>query len=302
MGNLLFTIHVKRLLMVLTVTSALFLFTCPSESAEVLILVGNTKLKPVSDVISGIKKTSNYKVKVKLPDDVKDNLKETVYKEGAKAVVALGKNAVNIALSLPESIPVIYGLIISPLGTDRQNITGVYMSTPVSEYISFLGRYFPDIKKIGIICEPGTCDLLKTAVTKPEITFYGATNSSEFIEGINILGNNIDAILLLPERNLISRKAIEEAYLFSFREHRPLIGISEKYVRIGSLFSLGFDTADMGRQLGELTNKVISRGSAGSIAHSPPDNFNIYINRKTADDMKVIIPGELFNKAAKVYP
>jgi ABC-type uncharacterized transport system substrate-binding protein len=264
--------------------------------------VGNTKLKPVSDVISGIKKTSDYTIKVKLPDEVKDNLEEIVYKEEAKAVVALGKNAVNIALTLPESIPVIYGLIISTLETDRKNITGVYMSTPVAEYLSFLNRYFPGIKRIGIICEPETCDLLKTAVTKPKTTFHGATNSSEFIEGINILGNKVDAILLLPERNLISRKAIEEAYLFSFRENRPIIGISEKYVRIGSLFSLGFDTVDMGRQLGELTNKVVSRGSAGNIAQSPPDNFNIYINRKTADDMKVAIPGELINKAAKVYP
>ncbi len=274
---------------------------CPADSAEVLI-IGDATLKPVSELITGIEEALSYTSTVKAPADVKDNLESIVYKEGAKAVVALGQDAVNLSLSLPESIPVIYGLIINPPETARNNITGVYMATPVSEYMSFINKYFPDIKQIGIICEPKTKDLLCSTAVPANVTFYHATNPYEFIKVISELRNNVDALLLLPEKNLLSQTAIEKAYLFSFRDKIPVIGISEKYVKTGSLFSLGFNPEDMKKQLGNLVIKVVSLGKASGIPQSPPEKFTLYINKKTAETTGIRVPPELLNMAERVYP
>ncbi len=73
-------------------------------------------------------------------------------------------------------------------------------------------------------------------------------------------------------------------------------------MKTGSLFSLGFDTADMEKQLGNLIMKVLSRGTATGIPQSPPGKFTLYINRKTVEDMGIRVPPELFNMAERIYP
>ena len=275
-------------------------FPIAANAAEILI-IGNSKLKPVADVINAIKMSSPAGMAVMSPEEAKEDLVNIVGKENTQVVIALGKNAVVYAQSLPESIPIVYGLVIDPLETERENITGVYMSTPVAEYVSFINRNFPGINKIGIICVNGKKEYLAQPALSKKVIFHNATNPYEFIGGLNVLGPNVDAFLLLPERDLITSRALEKLYLFSFKEKIPIIGISEKYVKIGSLFSLGFDTSEMGRQIGEITNRVLSEGSASGIQHSSPDTLNLYINSRTSNTMNVKMPAALLKTAKKVY-
>lgn len=290
----------KTSLFILLIVAALLCCASGAYTAEVLIL-GDAKLKPVSDVIDGINKALSYNTTVKSPADVTDDLEGAVYREGAKAVVALGQDAVNLSLSLPESIPVIYGLVINPLETQRKNITGVYMATPVSEYTSFINKHFPGIKKLGIICDPVTRTRRCLNDKSSNVIAYNASNPYEFVAAISGMRNNVDALLLLPEKNLISQTAIEKTFLFSFRDKIPVIGISEKYVKMGSIFSLGFDEEAMGLQIGRLTLKTLSLESAEGLAPQSPDRFNLYINKKTAEAMNITIPGEVLKTAVRIY-
>jgi ABC-type uncharacterized transport system substrate-binding protein len=275
---------------------------CPSApyAAEVLIL-GNSKLKPVTDVISGIKGALKAETVVISPEEAKNDLEGIVRKENALVVIALGKNAVVYAHSLPESIPIVYGLLIDPLKTKRKNITGVYMSTPVKEYVSFINKNLPGINKIGIICVCGKEEYPAQPAVTRKVMFHTASNPYEFIGGLNILAPNVDALLLVPNRDLITSRTLEELYLFSFKEKIPVIGISEKYVKIGSLFSLGFDTAEMGNQIGKITNSVLAKGSATGIRPSSPDKLNLYVNSSTSKTMNMKMPTAILNTAKKVY-
>ena len=291
----------NKIILIQLVCFTIFPFTYPADAADVIIL-GNTKLKPVSDVVKGIHETIHYETVVKSPEDIKENLEQTFRKEGAKAVIVLGKNAVNISSDLPDSVPVIYGLIINPIETERQNITGVYMMTPISEYVTFINKYFPAIKKIGVVCMHEKQKHFDYSPKTQKLKFCNARNPYEFIEGINLLGNDVDALLLLPEKNLLTAKSLEKLYIFSFKENIPVIGISEKYVKMGSLFSLGFNTTSMGRQIGKQAKKVVMHGSASGIPQSPPEIYDLYINRKTSETMRVNIPPILLNTAEKVYP
>jgi ABC-type uncharacterized transport system substrate-binding protein len=290
----------KRKVLLLLCVFISFFPAMPCESAEVVI-VGDTRLSPVYNTVRAIESIVPNETKVYLPDDVKGRLNVVVAKEGAKLVIALGGDALNLALHVPESVPVVYGLVIKPMQTKRQNITGVYMATPVSEYISFLNKYFPNIKRIGIVYEHETIDISDPAALS-QVFSYKASNPYEFIKGVNTLGRNVDAILLLPDKNLLTSTALEELYRYSFARKIPVIGISEKHVKMGSLFTLVFDDAAMGMQIGELAKTVLSQGEAASIQPSPPERFNLYINTETAKAMKISIPSEVMKKAKKVYP
>ena len=287
---------------VLFLTALIIVSICPSPSysAEVLIL-GNSKLKPVADVINSIDRSIQASMTVRSPKEAVDDLEQIVREENAKVVIALGKEATVYAHTLPESIPVIYGLVINPLETKRKNITGVYMSTPVTEYIDFIKTNLPVIRKIGIICPHSKKKYLDNYAAMPNVEFHEAKNPYEFIGVLQTLSSDVDALLLLPERDLITSKSLEKLYLFSFKENIPVIGISEKYVKVGSLFSLGFDTTEMGRQIGEVANRVLNKGTATGIPHSSPDKLNLYINRGTSETMSVKIPAALMKTAKKVY-
>jgi putative ABC transport system substrate-binding protein len=192
--------------------------------------------------------------------------------------------------------------MVKPPITNRQNVTGIYMTTPVSEYISLVAKYFPNIRKLGIVIEPDTGNALLHEASLTSVTLYKANDSYEFIKGVNRLSRNIDAFLLLPEKNLLTATAMEELYRHSFADKVPVIGVSEKHVKMGSLFAIVFDEAGMGKQIGELAQKVLSRGNASGMAPAPPDKFNLYLNLETAKAMKIIVPAELVKKARVIYP
>ena len=291
----------KRLFLFISITFIVLFSAVQSEASDVII-VGDFRLKPVNEIISIIRNSLPYETAVYLPKDVKGVLNSVFRKENAKIVIALGIEPTKDALSLPESIPLIYGLLIKPLNTKRQNITGIYMTTPVSEYISLLEKYFPSIRKLGIVLEPESGNVLLHETSSTSVTFYRANNSYEFIKGINHLDGNIDAFLLLPEKNLLTTTAMEELYRHSFSEKLPVIGVSEKHVKMGSLLALVFDESGMGMQIGDLTKKVLSRGNASGIVPGPPERFNLYLNIETAKAMKINIPAELSKKARVIYP
>jgi ABC-type uncharacterized transport system substrate-binding protein len=291
----------KRLFLFISITFIILLSAVQSESSDVII-IGDFRLKPVNDIVKIIRGALPSEATVYLPKDVKGVLNSVVKKENAKIVIALGGEPANDAFSLPESVPVIYGLLIKPPVTKRQNITGIFMTTPVSEYISLLERYFPNIRRLGIIAESDTGNALIRQASSTLVTLYKADNSYEFIKGINHLDGNIDALILLPEKNLLTGTAMEELYRYSFTENVPVIGVSEKNVKMGSLFALVFDESGMGRQIGELAKKVLSHGNASGMPPAFPEKFNLYLNIETAKSMKINIPADLLKKARAVYP
>ena len=145
-------------------------------------------------------------------------------------------------------------------------------------------------------------ELIDNSLKTPEIKHCSAKTPYEFIEKFNSLANDVDALILLPEKDLLTETTLKELYLLSFKKNIPVIGISEKYVKIGSLFSLGFDTTAMGRQIGEMANKVVLQGNAKGITQDPPGSFSLHVNSKTSEIMGINFPASLLKTARKVYP
>ncbi len=293
-----FVFHQAELLAALCIC---FLFLLPSRSLSAdIFIVGDTKYKPVADVVSQIRSTIRMKVNVYGTSDVRGRLGSIARSEGARMVVALGKDAVDEALKLPPDITIVFGLVIAPPKTSRTNITGVYMSTPVSEYISTVRRYLSSIRKISVV---GSQDLIKVldGTHHNHVSSYRVGSSSELVNTIDRLDNS-DAVLLLPDTALLTSAVMDRVYLFSYRKNIPLLGISENNVKHGSLFALVFDPSGVGRQIGEKVLDALGTSNPGQIPPSPPAKFNLCLNTNTARKMGITIPEEMIRKAHKIYP
>ncbi len=277
---------------------SLLLFSSPALAAEVLI-VGDIQYKPVADVVSEIKSGLRWQVKEYAIADVKGKLDGIVERENARIVVALGMDAVGEALRLPPSIAVVYGLVIAPPKSARSNVTGVYMSTPASEYVSTVRKYLPSIKKVSVV---GSQNLLNALLGSDhtQVAAYHVSSSSDLVNTLGRLGD-ADALLLLPDVNLLTSSVMENVYLFSFRKNIPLLGISEGNVKQGSLFALVFDPKTVSRQIGEKVQNLLKGVAAAEIPPSPPRKFNLFVNTNTARKMGIDIPDEMLKKARRTY-
>jgi len=293
------TVHYRcRLFSVLLFLSVLFLFTSAAEAAKVLI-VGDIRYALVAEVSRDIQLSLRSQVKEYAVSEVKGQLGALVEQEQAQVVVALGMDALAEAVRLPPSIAVVYGLVVAPPRHSRANVTGVYMSPPVSEYLATIRRYLPALGRFSVVGSQGMLrNLLGSEQT--QLSVYHAASSSELVTTVNRLGDT-RAILLLPDPNLLTASVMSNLYLFSFRNNIPLLGISEANVKQGSLFALVFDPKMVSRQISEKVQTILNGEDAGEIPASSPRRYNLYINNNTAKKMGIEIPAEMLGRAKKVY-
>jgi ABC-type uncharacterized transport system substrate-binding protein len=278
-----------------------FVGTVSCSATEVLI-VGDTQLRPVAEIVSGIRKTLKSPIRIYSPSEVRGTLSVIVEKEDAKVVVALGKTALSEALRLPPSIPVIYDLVVVPPVITRPNTTGFYMATPAREYAELIKNHLHGIKRVAVVGSRNQLKLLARGEF-PQQTVFGVKSSMELITTVRQFdGSEVDAIMLLPDTSLLTATAMDEAYLMSFKKGIPLIGISEQNVKEGALLALVVDTVNVGKLIGEAATRAIRGGSIGQIPPSPPRKFDMFLNTATASRMGIQISSEMVRMAKKVYP
>jgi hypothetical protein len=272
---------------------------CSIWGAEIII-VGDLNYRQISEVSTDIKASLRAQVRELNLSDVRGRLGGVVERESAQVVVALGADSVAEALKLPPAIHVVYGLMISPPQTSRSNVSGVYMSVPVSEYLVLARRMFPPSTRIAIMGSPQLVSLLATEDFPQAGGIHRIANTTELLDTIDKLSGT-QAILLLPDIHLLTSSSLEKIYLHSFKYSRPILGVSESSVRQGSLFALVFDARATGKQLGEKVRAILQHNDSKEAPHSPPRKFNLYINSNTAEKMKISVPDDLLKKARKVY-
>ena len=278
--------------------AAPLLCTTYCDAADVLIIC-DTQLRPVTEIVSGIRKTLKSPLRIYSPSEVKGTLDSVVVKEDAKVVVALGKSALLEALRLPPSIPVIYDMVVVPPLISRPNTTGFYMATPTREYAELIRNHLHSIRKFAVVGSRNQLSILAPGGL-PQQTAFGVRNSVEFVDAVRQM-DNADAILLMPDISLLTPTAMNEAFLISFKKGIPLIGVSEQNVKEGALLALVVDTVNVGKLIGEAAAKVLRGGELGRGQASPPTKFDMYLNTATASRMGIQIPREMMRMAKRVY-
>jgi putative ABC transport system substrate-binding protein len=268
--------------------------------ASDVLVVADTSLQPVIEIVTGIGKTLRTSVKTFLPSQVKGRLESVVSAEQAKVVVALGKEAIAEALRLPPSVLVIFDLVVVPPIFARPNTTGFYMATPASQYTDFIANYLREVGRIAVIGSHDQLNILARGDSS-RLATYSVKNPFDFVNTLRQL-NGADAVLLLPDVSVLTAAAMEEAYLLSFKKKIPLLGVSEKNVKEGALFALVVDPVNVGKLIGEYAGKALKGANVGQIPPMPPRKFHLFLNLDTAKRMGIHLPEEVLRSAKRTYP
>lgn len=271
----------------------------PTAAADVVV-VADTRLKLVAEVVSTIKKSVSAAVATYPLSGSNEPLSVVVKRERPIMVIALGRDALMVTEEIPTDIPVVYGLVLTPPPSNRRNMTGVYMAVPVTEYGALIDRYLPTLKRVAVI---GSRDQLTFLDTRRHERWSALAVKTplEFVDTLKRL-EGVDAVLLLPNIALLTPSAMEEAFLVSYRKPIPLLGVSEPQVRDGALLALVADPSDIGKRIAEYAAAVLSGTSPEQLQPAPARHFNLYLNTAIAKKADISIPQELLKQATKVYP
>jgi putative tryptophan/tyrosine transport system substrate-binding protein len=210
-----------------------------------------------------------------------------------------------VALDL-ESDPVESGLVAS-LSRPGGNITGVFFDFPdfSTKWLELLREVAPKLTRLGIMWDPSTGPLQLRAVERPagsmnftiriievkDLTHLGQTFASARNEGL-------EGLLLLSSPLFGSHPAISAKLAL---EHRfPAVTMFPEFPHTGGLLAYGPNIAELYRQTGAITAKVLAGAAPADLPVERPTRFQLVINLKTAKALGIDVPPFLQQMADEV--
>jgi len=177
------------------------------------------------------------------------------------------------------------------------------MNVMSERQIKVLSKLLPGVKNIAMVYHPEqsrnliqesekACEQLNRKLISRE-----ASTAAEAIEQAKTLLSQHDVYWMIPDRLMRSKDVVRYLFFTAREKKKVLIGLSDKYVRAGALFAFTVANESLGRQAGELSNRMLNRGKLLPIAMAR--DADLSINLKVAKAIGISV-SEAFLRQSKV--
>lgn len=209
-------------------------------------------------------------------------------------IFALGAKSAWIALRELPDIPLIYAMVFEPERYDiTGNITGVRMEVPPEMPLAQLQLMLPEVKRLGILLsEDAGGDWLDEALREADRAGYKVKiarvpSRRHVRRGLAQLRGSVDAIWLLPDREVLTPTGFQVILTDTLRSRIPLLAWSENLVTAGALMCVAPDYSEVGRQAAVLANRIIAGTTPSDIVPLSPESFRVVLNRDTQQALQL---------------
>jgi len=218
-------------------------------------------------------------------------------------LVPLGVRATEALARLPSAAPVLAGLLPRQryekilrelvLRARRHQFSAVSLDQPYPRQFRLLSAALPDIRQIGVLLGSATLserDMLEEAAEDSHLQLVTKTldNATTLFPDIDAVLLHSDALLLLPDIEVVNRASLQSLILTSYRQRRPVLGYSAALVKAGALLAVYSTPEQIGRQIAE----IIRRKPFVLPPPQPPRYFSVMVNRNVARALSLTIPAD----------
>lgn len=236
----------------------------------------------------------------------------------AKKFVAMKPDAI-VAISTPSTqsvvsavkgteIPVVFSSVTDPISAGivknihepLPNITGAIDLPLIAEGVDLILTLVPEAKRAGLLYSSGEANSIKTiSLIKEEIKGKMdyiesvVTSSNEVGAAVNALIGRVDVIYIPSDNTIFS--AMPKLIQISRKYKIPVFSSDPDSIDQGIVACIGYTQYAVGRTAGELLVKVLQ--GQKNLAIQKPISPEIFINKKSADIMGIIIPDEIMHTA-----
>lgn len=220
-------------------------------------------------------------------------LNERLRREGARVVIALGRQGAKSAGMVSGEFDVVVGGVLAPPNDVQRNMLLNTLTPDPALLFSRLKKMFPAIRRVYTVANPGqNAWLLSLAKEKAraqglELVIREASDLrgslAAFNEILATADNRRDAIWLPVDATTVEEGTVLPHVLHDAWERNLVVFSSSiDHVRRGALFGLYPDNIGMGRSLGEIAVELLptSRGKASGVV--PLREMQSVVNLRTA--------------------
>ena len=278
-------------------------------AGEVTVLT-SSKLEAYQKVVAGLLEIIPSAQVFSLPDDKVDQAAviEQIRGRTPSAVLAVGAPAASLLKDSLKDVPLIYCMVSDPkrYNLSGENVTGVMLKIRTEDQLQTYKKTFPFITRLGLIYDPTESGetvaearrlaknygflLVERAVYRPE----------DIAAAVKNILWEVDALWLVPDRTVATKESFQYLLESTIDRKIPLLVFSEGFVKSGAILALAPDYVGIGRQAGQLTQKVIKGQSPSAL---PPlfAQGALVINMHTAETLKIPVSPETQKIAVRVY-
>lgn len=259
-----------------------------------IIIFISKNIKPYIEAANGmrdvIRETAGVEVEVfildKLPDNDPEELAKRLISEKDIALfAAVGPEAASFVWQSfkNEFPPKLYSIILNPekvIGSES-GLCGIALNIPARTQMNMIHNAFTSVKNIGIFYDPlnneGFYLQASEAAANLGLTLVPLRVSSmkDIPSLLENALNSVDCIWLIPDKTVISESIAQYIIKQSIIRGIPVVGYNQFFYDSGAAMSFVFDYRALGRQTGELAEKLISQHK---FCDSQTPFFQVWIN------------------------
>jgi putative tryptophan/tyrosine transport system substrate-binding protein len=234
--------------------------------------------------------------------------------DNVSVIVAISTPSAQGAVAATKDIPIVFSAVTDPIAAQivgslkkpGANVTGVSDKSPVPAHVALIKDITPNVKKLGVIFNPGETNSVVLVAWLKEIAGPAgltvvespATKSGEVKQAALALVGRVDAIYIPTDNTVVS--ALEAAVSVAEENKIPLYAGDTDSVARGAIASVGFNYHDVGIDTGKIVARVLKGEKPGDIDVSFSTGTDLVVNKGAAAKVGVTIPDAVLKRALKV--
>lgn len=253
------------------ITTFLLLVPLQAMGYDILVLQSLHE-KGYDEAVKGVRRECHATSRtVVLSDYAETDVTRLIREEHPRLVIAVGDRALAVAEKV-RNVPVLYMMALNP--KPRPKVTGVGMLLDPARYVSVFESM--GVQRVGVVYDPARSGayIRKAQVAARrsgiELVLREVHSAKETPAMLDSLRGKVDALWMLPDVTAVSPVSTEAYFLFSQAERVPVVTFADVYLSMGGAVALGIDRFDIGKQLGEIAESVLSGTSVDEIPPQSP--------------------------------
>ncbi len=191
-------------------------------------------------------------------------------------------------------------------GAPTTSYPGVVLEHDHAVQFAQLRRMLPSARHVGLVfhTRDGSArfDAAAQAARRAglEAVALGVESAAEVQATVERLAGGLDALMVLPDAEVLSPQAARALLTVSMRQRVPLVGPAGSWVRAGALYALEWDYEDLGQQCADVAQRLLGL-RAQPAATQPPRRTVLVINRRAAQHLRVAVPNDVLRSAGSIH-
>lgn len=221
-----------------------------------------------------------------------------------------------IQYALSGKVKLIFSTVTDPLSAQlvqslekpSNNVSGVSNFVNLAPQLRLFKKLQPNLSRLGILYNPGEgnsvsiVNKLEALCPQFNITLVKQTiaKTSEVAQHATKLAQTVNAIFISNDNTALS--ALPSVIKSAQAAKIPVYVSDTDAVEQGAVAAIGPNQYEVGQQTGRMIIRILENADINTTPVEFPTKTELFINLAAAQKANIIIPEELLQKAAKVYP